>query len=290
VEVAVGWELLGGRAPETLREARQQAHWGAQVISAAGETFLPHQPDTSHTAMTWDARHGALTGQPLGGPTPLCVGLRVADLGLLLLEAGGAIRDALPLPGRTWSEAVRWTSDAVKRETRGALDAALLHPGYELPPHPIAQGKPFAADPGLGELALWYANGAEALARVCRETPGATAVLCWPHHFDIALQIELAKDGAGVAAGTVGVGLSPGDASIEEPYWYVNHDPSMEGAKLPPLATGEWFTQDWFGAALRGSALVAAGDARAQEARLRAFLGSAIAASRALALAAASPD
>jgi hypothetical protein len=204
-------------------------------------------------------------------------------LTLLLTAADGRIRDALPLAGHALSDAYDWTSAAVKRETRGALDAALVHPGYPLPPHPIAAGGAFAADAGLAELARWYANAAEVLARRRRETPGATPVLCWPHHFDIATLIELEKDAKGSATRTVGLGLSPGDASIEQPYWYVNHYPSAQGAKLPALAAGEWFTQGWFGAVLRASALVAAGDARAQAARLDTFLDSAIPASRVLA-------
>src|SRR5215510_13822465 len=39
------WQKLGGVAPANLIAAREQAHWAAQVLSAAGETFLAHEPD-----------------------------------------------------------------------------------------------------------------------------------------------------------------------------------------------------------------------------------------------------
>ena len=54
------WQRLGAVAPAHLGAARVQAHWGAQVLAAAGETLLPHVPDTSHTAMTWDPAREAL--------------------------------------------------------------------------------------------------------------------------------------------------------------------------------------------------------------------------------------
>ena len=60
----------------------------------------------------------------------------------------------------------------------------------------------------------------------------------------------------GDALRTVGVGLSPGDEFVAEPYWYVNHGPETERAELPPLAAGEWFREGWTGAVLRGSALM----------------------------------
>ena len=61
------WHRLGAIAPTDLVPARQHAHFAAQVIAAAGETFLPHVPDTSHTAMVWDPAHAALAGRELPG-------------------------------------------------------------------------------------------------------------------------------------------------------------------------------------------------------------------------------
>lgn len=283
----MAWQRLGELAPAQLSSARVQAHWAAQVLAASGETWLEHTPDTSHTAMTWDVAHAALVGRELPGAAPCRIALRVADLTLLLLARDGSALAQQALPGRTLRDAYGWTAAAVKAHTRGALDHALVHPGYELDPHPLAQNGRFERDAGLPELARWYANAASALGRFERETPDAGELLCWPHHFDIASLVVLEMDRGGDAVRTVGVGLSPGDGFIAEPYWYVNHDPETTRRELPPLAEGEWFREGWTGAVLRGSALVAAGDASAQEGRLRAYLASAVPASRALALEAA---
>jgi hypothetical protein len=278
------WQRLGEPAPARLRGAREQAHWAVQVISAAGETFAAHVPDTSHTATRWDARRGALVGTRLGTAAPCQLALDVAGLRLSLLGGDAGPAAEISLAGRTLAEADRWVSDALKARTGAERAAPLVHPDYALPPHPLARGGRFEADPGLAELARWYGNADAVLREIARETPGAGPVLCWPHHFDIATLVVLESDPDGDALRTLGVGFSPGDEFIDQPYWYVNHGPQTERAQLPPLAAGEWLTQDWIGAVLRGDALVAAGDGAAQQARLRAYLASALSASRALAL------
>jgi len=280
----MGWHLLGQVAPRDLRGAREQAHWAAQVIAATGETFCAHEADTSHTSMGWDTALAGLVGRALPGEAACRIGLRVPDLALCLLGSDGVPRAELPLAGRTLPEAYRWISEAIRAATHGALDKPLIHPGFELPEHALAHGGRFAREPGLAELARWFGNADGALRRLAQQTRGAGPVLCWPHHFDIASLIGIETGQDGRAARTVGAGLSPGDASIDEPYLYVNHSPATSRRALPPLAAGEWIRERWVGAALRGGQIVAAGDAAAQEGLLRAFLASAVQTSRALAL------
>lgn len=278
------WQRLGETAPSLLSPARVQAHRAVQVVAAVGETFLPHVPDTSHSAMTWSAAHAALLGREIPGDTTLRVALRVADLALLLLDDRDAPLAEGPLEGRTLREAYAWTRAALETHSRGRLGRPLLPPGFELEAEPLDPDAPLRADDALPELARWYANAASALARFADETPDAGEVLCWPHHFDIASLVVLESDPTGEVLRSVGVGLSPGDGFIGEPYWYVNHGPETDRRELPLLAEGEWFRDGWTGAVLRSDRLVAAGDAGDQEARLRAFLASAVKASRALAL------
>lgn len=282
------WSVLGSVAPASLAGARDQAHRAVQVIAAAGETHLPHVPDTSHTALVWSDAHRALLGRATPGEG-LRVGLRVADLALIVVDGGGAVREEHALAGETLAGACAWAARALAEHSNGRLARALVHPGYPLPPHPLDRGARFEADgPALEELARWYGNADRALQELARRTAGAGEVLAWPHHFDIATLAVLATDAAGDAAQTLGAGLSPGDESIAVPYWYVNHWPTREDVRpeapgaLGELAAGHWHTEDWLGAVLRAEELVAAGDAAAQAARLDAFLTSAVAANRAL--------
>jgi hypothetical protein len=285
----MGWEPLGQVAPRELRGAREQAHWAAQVVAAAGETFCPREPDTSHTSMIWDPTRAELVGRTLPGEKEIRIALRIQDFQLCLLGTGlfrrlagaTASNAEIDLDGRSLAEAYRWASEQIRIATEGQLDQALKHPRFELPEHPLGRGGLFARDPGLPELSRWYANAETELRRVARENRGAGLVRCWPHHFDLATLIEVAPAGG---QRTVGVGLSPGDAGIDEPYFYVTHFPVNPKLSLPRLEAGEWIRTSWAGAALRGSRVVAAGDPGPQQVLVQAFLDSAVPISRELAL------
>jgi hypothetical protein len=89
------------------------------------------------------------------------------------------------------------------------------------------------------------------------------------------------KDGD--EAPSLGLGLSPGDEGIPEPYFYVTPwPPPGPGEPLPDLpAPGRWHREGWTGAVLTGTEVVAAGDGGAQAARASAFLAEAVSALRA---------
>lgn len=269
------WQRLGAVAPTALTPAREELHWATQVLAAAGETHLPHRPDTSHTAAVWLAEHGALAGFALEGGSRLA--LRFGDLSLLLLDGVGELRAAQPLAGLSLADACGWAAQALSGH-----GGALQRPDYDMPPHPIAEGGRFtAANGALAELGHWFANFHLALSELAAGRPESTPVLCWPHHFDIATLLELQRDEAGAATHTIGLGLSPGDVHLSEPYVYVNHWPEQNFAPAQPLSAGEWRREGWRGAQLRGAELVAAGSARAQQALLARFFDAAIAANRA---------
>jgi hypothetical protein len=85
-------------------------------------------------------------------------------------------------------------------------------------------------------------------------------VRCWPHHFDIATLIDVSRGASGEAR-TIGVGLSPGDASYPEPYFYVTPWPAPADPALMALpGGGAWHRAGWFGAVLTGSAIFAGAD------------------------------
>jgi hypothetical protein len=269
----VTWAQLGSVPPTALGAARTALHHAVQVVAAAGETFAPARPDTSQNASVWIESHHALASAELPARFPCRVALRVADLTLLLLDRQGAPHAELALAGRTPAEALAWAAEAIRSHTQGELARALAQPGFEIP-GTLARFP--APDAALAELGRWYAAADYELGVLAARTPGAGPVLCWPHHFDIATLIELG------GAHTVGVGLSPGDAGIPEPYLYVNHHPPSPARRLPALEAGAWHTDGWLGTLLRGSELVAAGDAAAQQVLWRRFVASAVAASRKL--------
>ena len=73
-------------------------------------------------------------------------------------------------------------------------------------------------------------------------------------------------------AKSIGVGLSPGDETYPEPYYYVTPWPYPEREKpLPDLPAGEWHTVGWTGAVLHYRDLVAL-PAEQQETIAKRFL------------------
>ena len=181
----------------------------------------------------------------------------------------------LPLGGRTLAEASAWL--AGEAGAAGAATGALrFETPYAIPPAAVADGAAFPAGPdgARAELARWFANADGLLRAVAGAWPGAAPVRVWPHHFDVGSVLPL-DGGAAEEDPTIGIGLSPGDEGIPEPYWYVTLWPRPTGS-LPDLPAGRWHTAGWTGALLTGSELVAAGDGAAQAALAARFLSGAV--------------
>ena len=275
-----GWHALGAVPPADLTEARLQAHHAAQWVTRAARAALPAKPDDSHSNLGWDRTEGALMSHDLGGGVR--VGLRIGDLTLLRIGPGDA-RSELPLQGRTNDGAAAWLANQMTDS--GLQVDALQDPlPYEIPDHSLDQGAGYEAGTNaaaLSELSRWFANADAALNAVVDDhrsvSPGPSPVRCWPHHFDIATLISL-EEGDFETARAVGVGLSPGDETYAEPYFYVNPWPHLDAKDLPDLpAPGHWHTDGFVGAIVTGSALVAQAE---QQAQLTTFLRAAVAIGR----------
>jgi hypothetical protein len=271
--------VKGEEAEEHWVEARLLAHWAAQLVAAASATLGPAAPDDSHTSLEWIEPARALAGIPLGS-RGVRAALRPADLTLLVLDAAHSTLETLHLGGRTLQSGLEWLSGVTARATGNAV-VPLTRPMHELPDHAVGAGAPFAdGDPAaLAQLASCFSIADRLLRGLAVSLPNASPVRCWPHHFDIATLATLDSSSTpSERARTIGVGLSPGDASYRGPYWYVTPWPSPPVDAPPQLAAnGAWHRAGWFGAVL-SVAHLDAGD----EARSLAFLESAIAACRQL--------
>jgi hypothetical protein len=259
-------------------EARLVAHWAAQIVAAAGATLVRPAPDDSQTSLEWIASARALAGVSLGD-VGVRAALRPADLTLVILDAAHAERESLDLRGQTLKGGLTWLSAAIARAT-GAAAVPLARPAHELPEHAVGAGAPFPdADRAvLAELADGFSRADRLLRVLAASSSNASAVRCWPHHFDIAtlLALDPPTTPSNVAR-TIGAGLSPGDAGYPGGYWYVTPWPYPNTPEPPPLAAGgAWHRAGWFGAVLPLSHPAAGDESNS------AFLESAVAACREL--------
>ena len=278
VVVDPSWSRLGGVSPSALADARLQLHHAVQIAVSAAISYVPARSDDSHTALTWIESTGSLATEPFVATRAFRVGMRVADLTLHLIdEAGGTASTSFAICGRTIADANAWLRDVIAGV---GFDAGRFRSSkhYTIPDHEVVHGVAFSVGIGreLTELSRYWSNAARLLGQVAGDTPNASAVRTWPHHFDIATLIEL----PGAPRRTIGVGHSPGDDSYAEPYWYVGPNPYPPTHDLPALSGGgHWHTTGWTGAALPASAYVESRDQRGQ---VSSFVASAVAACRTL--------
>ncbi len=278
------WKQLGIADPTTLTEARRVAHWAAQLLAAVGQTLGHRDLEDTQMSLDWIDRKGLMVGAPLTGVRQVRPALRVRDLSLLIVdEDGSGVLAGTPLDGRTLAWGLDWLRQQLTF-TRGEATIHLRGPEYELASHAIGEGGQFwLADhgPALEELERWYSNARRLLTDWTAGRVDAGRVRLWPHHFDMASQTRLPIVPGKTNVRTVGLGMSPGDESINQPYFYVTPGPAPAVARLGALAHGSWHTDGWTGAVLRGTELVGLA-ADEQYATVRDFLSQAESAARAL--------
>ncbi|HYX25460.1 MAG TPA: hypothetical protein VFC23_15020 [Thermoanaerobaculia bacterium] len=284
------WETLGAVDSRELTDARLQLHWAARAAAAVGIQLLPHQPDYGEQSLQWLGRARALAQGLVQGTIarerPFRSAIRPSPAALLLLDENGAALAELPLEGHTLDAAYEWLRVEVERLLGRPLEKPLERPGEDFPAHPVGSGTPFStAGPAFAEVGRYFADADRALRAVAARHPGASPVRCWPHHFDLATLILLDPGDNPEKACSIGVGLSPGDGDIAEPYFYVLPWPAPPTCALPTLAAGRWQTAGWMGAVLEASSFThftSAGPNGVQARQVEDFLDSAVAGCRQL--------
>ena len=273
---------LHAAAPDALVEARLTAHNAVQIAALAALANIAPRPDYSHTALHWDAASGGFeTGSIDVNDGPWFIRVTLSPLAMWLVRGGETV-DTIDLNDTGEDACIAWLDDGLAQ--RGLKPASAVKHPFKLPKDVVAVSH-FDTDgleADLQVLSRWYdlANHElHSFAEMHRDiAPGPGPVYCWPHHFDIATYVELDAGGGKDARG-VGVGMSPGDGSYGEPYFYVNPWPRPDAAKLPsPPVPGRWHTEGFVGAVATASDVLGLSDV---DAGLADFIEAAFAAGRA---------
>lgn len=245
--------------PTALAQARSVAHAAVQPLTRAARANLAAVPDDSHSSLEWSVVRQMFLTHPLGPGTPVHqVGLTLAPLCLVLLRDGETLHESA-LAGQSLELVENWLDSRLAEIGLKAASPVALP--YELPADVSGMDVyPAVAEDQLDQLAAWYSLAANALKRLSAGlddlAPGPSPVRCWPHHFDIATYVALETGDAESARG-IGVGMSPGDESYAQPYFYVNPWPHLDAAMLPPpLTPGHWHTEGFVGSIATGQELL----------------------------------
>ena len=265
------WQTLGTVPIADLVEGKVQLHWAAQIVSAFGNALLDPQPDDSQSNLGWVDSLGALCSHPTSDGWS--IGLRLADLTLLFLTPHNTIQKEFGLSGQTLQQGFEWLASTYFKVSGATPPKPFALREYDMPSHPVGKNAFFQLNHGapFQELHHWYANAHQVLFTVSGKWKEASPIRCWPHYFDIATLVSITLPQNSGSTGTVGCGMSPGDASYAEPYFYVTVWPYPEKEKLSGLTVGKWHTEGFVAAVLTASDLISSGQTETQAERVHQF-------------------
>lgn len=279
------WSEIDLVAPADLADASLELYWAVQLLASAAHTFAEPDADQAHLSMTWNQSLRSFVGTPFAGVYPFRAALRPDDLTFMLLDRTDEALGALPLAGRSPTEAREWLSLGIATYL-GCPPPVIGRPDYPTPSHPLDHGARFSTTlrAELGVLSALHRAAAELLDELLAGREDAGPIRCWPDRFRISASVRVNRAGdpgdaevTGPAA-VLDVGMAPmGDAPGW--YWYVSLRPAPEPAALEPLESGRWHRVGWTGAVLPGSEVVAL-PSGGRKAAVRDFLEHALAVGR----------
>ncbi|MGP1272946.1 MAG: hypothetical protein ACTS22_06405 [Phycisphaerales bacterium] len=249
----VRWWELGGHETDSLNDAWRAVHHASQVIAEVGKAWAAPRADDSHSSMIWlpspTLQNQLLAGEIVEGTPALRAVLRPWDLHLFVIDGSGEPLGSSSLQGRSVDDGLAWI--------RGVVESVIgpprqeSRPAPDLPDHPVADGAAFEEPSQLAvaEVLRLYGNADAVLMKLGELVEDSDTPRAWPHHFDIASLITVARDEHGGASRTIGVGLTPPDTLVGEGYWYVSpwsasDEPTVSKAAWPDLEWGRWIERD----------------------------------------------
>jgi hypothetical protein len=270
------WQRLGAFPAIALERARRQAHAALQPLVQVTRGYVSARADDSSNSFSWSPRLNALlTAEIMAGTLPFRLGLRLSTLTILAVGRDFTELGSAALHGKSIAQERTWLGF---RLAEAGLDwAALEKPlHYRIEKSEFTDGSHFEVTEELSEFARYYANAAIVLNGVAEALPRASPVRCWPQHFDMATVQPV-----GNGQRTLRVGLSPGDSSYAQPYFFVKPSAVNPLASLPSLRSGgEWQHGDWTAAVLTGEEVGRKESAEEQAAFVTDWLNEAVEAAR----------
>ena len=248
-------------SPVDLEPVRTLSHSAIQWASLAARANLDALDDDSHSNLGWDEDCFALLSRELDGAKRCQLGFGFATAALLWVVDGN-VTESLTLSDASERDAMAWCNERLSRAgLRGTGEAELP---YQLPSVDYTVFSRDETTLALRTLGAWFSLADKALNAIVEEQRVGTVLVptvrCWPHHYDLAVLFVL-DEGDPEKARSVGVGLSPGDGSYAEPYFYCTPWPTP--AALPEPAAGmRWHTDGFTSMVCRASQLAGSADAR----------------------------
>lgn len=251
------WTNIDGTDLKTLKQTRRALHQAIQLVSIFPRNILPHDPTDGTASLIWNKEAKSLQSIPVQNSNGLevCTGLSLSNFQLYLSAADTKIC-SISMEGKSTNEGLAWLKEELNKLAFETDNLSLDLP-YQIEDYDFSQ-QLSVDQKALNEFLSLYKNTNSILKKEVKKWEKAFDIRCWPHHFDLATLIPIEVDKAGEIVKSIGVGLSPGDESIDEPYLYVNVWPTVSEDSLNrhQLPSGHWNTKGWSGAVLTYSELL----------------------------------
>jgi hypothetical protein len=245
------WQFIQYKRMRRLNEAIEEMHHAAQFIAMAGNSYLKHEADDSHTNMVWSHKHKGLFGKWIIGNQTFRLGLITKDFDLSIEDENEEIISGINLSGYTPDIIENWLK--IKLKDLGLDPEKLnLKRHYQIPDYKLDHGMPygFITKGILKEITKYRFNSDLILNALGDRFEYASSVNTWPHHFDTGIYIPLEKNKKGEVIRSFSAGWAIADEFINEPYYYITYWPneSIDKKNLPALQSkGFWQTKYFFG-------------------------------------------
>lgn len=239
---------------ETLRATRISLHQAVQAVSTLPRNLLSYDPTDGTASLEWNTSMHGLQSIAISSPEKQMLRtLLMFDSFELCITIDDVIVKSLSLAGQSTYQAMTWLKGEL-RMLRLPSDKIKLSLPYQIESYDYE--KPLNVDAyALLVYKELYNTAYKILQSVVKDWEDAYDIRCWPHHFDLATLIPVESDDKGEILKSIGLGLSPGDNDIQEPYLYINVWPIIHYDSLNRyiLDNGYWNKGGWSGAVLRYS-------------------------------------
>jgi hypothetical protein len=251
------WKVINKINLTDLRETRKGLHQAVQIVSAFPRNLLSHDATDGTASLTWNPRISGLESLPFSttqGAVKVVLSFNSCSLQLHL---NNIVKDSFVMKHHSLNQGLQWLKTKASQIGIDPYKINLELP-YEIEQYDHDQLLK-VNDAALQVYRALYHNSHLLLkCLVVEKWEEAFDIRCWPHHFDLATLIPLEKNEEGDILKSIGVGFSPGDEGIEEPYFYANIWPSVSYDSLAakPLEIGKWNKHGWSGAVMSYSGFV----------------------------------
>jgi hypothetical protein len=242
---------------ELIIQNRKYLHQVVQLVGAFPRSLLQHDPSDETASLLWNADISGLVSQEVTHVKgSFQVGLSFSEFQLIILQDDKKV-SALDLHGGSVMDGLKWLKEELAKMNFDASKFNLDLP-YEIEKYDLGS-RLHPNDDTLKLFSELYQLSHSVLDKVAAGFENAYDIRCWPDHFDLATLLPLAYDNKGAVTKSFGVGLSPGDDGITEPYMYVNVWPELAYELLSKhnLIKGIWNQFGWSGAVLSYSQFAA---------------------------------